>query len=165
MSTIEREIETALYLVEKLNPNHGITEHAERVGITVDEGCKAACLLITVLEAVENVYCAPVTAEIPIPPIPPFHENEAAPPVPPVPPVPPTPLIPILPPLPPELFPTWPTGATVDEFLSGYEAHQNTFLDHIHSLLKLAEGDACTILSVAIGIVKSTENKVCVNHE
>lgn len=163
MSTIEREIETAVYLVEKLNPNHGVTEHAERVGITVDEGCKAACLLITVLEAIENVYCAPVTAEIPIPPIPPFHEDGTVPPAPI--PTPPTPLIPILPPLPPELFPTWPTGATVDEFLSGYEAHQNTFLDHVHSLLKLAEGDACTLLSVAIGIVKSTQNKVCVNHE
>lgn len=149
MSTIEREIETALYLVEKLNPNHGIKEHAERVGITVDEGCKAACLLITVLEAVENIYCVPIISETPIPPVPP---------------VPPTPLIPILPPLPPELFPTWPTGATVDEFLSGYEADKNTFLDHVHSLLKLAEGDACTLLSVAIGIVKSTENKVCVNH-
>lgn len=161
MSTIEREIETALYLVEKLNPNHGITEHAERVGITVDEGCKAACLLMTVLEAVENLYCVPVTAEIPIPPIPPFHENEE------VPPVAPTPLTPILPPLPPELFPTWPTGATVanvDDLLNGYEADENTFLDHVHSLLRFAEGDACTLLSVAIGIVKSTENKVCVNH-
>lgn len=155
MSTIEREIETALYLVEKLNPNHGITEHAERVEITVDEGCKAACLLITVLEAVENIYCVPIISETPIPPVPP------------VPPVPPTPLIPILPPLPPELFPTWPTGATVanvDDLLNGYEADENTFLDHVHSLLRFAEGDACTLLSVAIGIVKSTENKVCVNH-
>lgn len=159
MSTIQREIETALFLVENLNPNHGLMNDEVRLEITVDEGCKAACLLITVLEAIENCYCAPVTAEIPIPPIPPFHEDGT------VPPVAPTPLIPILPPLPPELFPTWPTGATVDEFLSGYEADENTFLDHVHSLLKLAEGDACTILSVAIGIVKSTQNKVCVNHE
>lgn len=162
MSTIQREIETALYLVEKLNPNHGLMKDEVRLAITVDEGCKAACLLITVLEAIENIYCAPINPETPIPPIPPFHEDGTVPPAPI--PTPPTPLIPILPPLPPEFFPTWPTGATVDEFLSGYEADQNTFLDHVHSLLKLAEGDACTILSVAIGIVKSTQNKVCVNH-
>lgn len=141
MSNIKREIQLVLHLIEKLDPNHTMGYEKENVSMTVEDGCKAACLLSTVLESVESIYCTPAPKvedddkqdpeqPFPVPPItptPPFHPK------------------------------------SLDE-LESYEADKDTFLQHIYGVLTSGE-DACTALSIAIGILKATESKVCANHD
>ncbi|WP_221897376.1 hypothetical protein [Bathymodiolus japonicus methanotrophic gill symbiont] len=59
MSNIKREIELVLHLIDKLDPNVKNGGEKQNVSMTVEDGCKAACLLSTVLESVESIYCTP----------------------------------------------------------------------------------------------------------
>ncbi|GFO72920.1 hypothetical protein BJAS_P3457 [Bathymodiolus japonicus methanotrophic gill symbiont] len=63
MKNIQSEIETVQHAIKCLAPESFIEGVAEDVEITVDQACKAVCILITLLEAIDKTYCPPVPPE------------------------------------------------------------------------------------------------------